>query len=142
MAEWQKWRPNGVMAEWQNGGMAEWQNGGMAECSNGGMAKMADGMADGMEEWRNGRMAEWRNGKNGIRMVEWLNGGNGYLPTIFMVHTNDDNDEDNTDTLKSYSINKMQKILLIGMDLWICGMVEWQNGKMAEWRNGNGGIAE
>jgi hypothetical protein len=30
----------------------------------------------------------------------------------------------------------MQKILLIGMNLWICGMVEWQNGGMAEWQNG------
>jgi hypothetical protein len=45
---------------------------------------------------------------------------------------------------------KMQKFLLIGTDLWIFGMVEWQNGGMAEWQNGrmaewewrNSGIAE
>ncbi len=44
----------------------------------------------------------------------------------------------------------MQKFLLIGTDLWICGMVEWRNGGMAEWQNGrmaewewrNSGIAE
>ncbi len=30
----------------------------------------------------------------------------------------------------------MQKFLLIGMDLWICGMVGWRNGGMAEWQNG------
>jgi hypothetical protein len=94
------------------------------------MAEMADGMADGMEEWRNGGMAEWqkwrmewrmewrnggwnggmaewRNGGNGGRMAEWLNGGNGYLPTIFMVHTNNDDDDDNTNTFKSYSIDKL-----------------------------------
>ncbi len=76
------------MAEMRpNGGVAEWRNGGMVE--------MADGMADGMEEWRNGG--------NGGRMAEWLNGGNGYLPTIFMVHAND-NDKDNTNTFKSFIV--------------------------------------
>jgi hypothetical protein len=105
MAEWR----NGGMAEWrtewQNGGMVEWRNGGMAEWRNGGMAKMADGMADGMEEWRNGGMAEWRNGGNGGRMAEWSNGGNGYLPTIFMVHADDDeDDDDDTDTFKSFIV--------------------------------------
>ncbi len=45
-------------------------------------------------------MAEWQNGRNGGRMAEWLNGGNGYLPTIFMVHANDDDDDDDTDTFK------------------------------------------
>jgi hypothetical protein len=30
-------------------------------------------------------------------MAEWQNGGNGYLPTSFMVHTNDDDDNDDDD---------------------------------------------
>jgi hypothetical protein len=100
---------NGQMAEWRNGRMvemaAEWRNGEMAEWRNGGMAEMADGMADGIEEWQNGGMAEWRNGRNGSQMAEWLNGGNGYLPTIFMVHANDDDDDDdNTNTFKSFIV--------------------------------------
>ncbi len=59
-----------------------------------------------MTEWRNGRMAEWRNGGNGGRMAKWSNGGNGYLPTIFMVHANDDDgdDDDDTDTFKSFIV--------------------------------------
>ena len=72
----------------------------MAEWRNGGMAEMADGMADGMAEWQNGGMAEWWNGG---RMAEWSNGGNGYLPTIFMVHANND-DDDNTNTFKSFMV--------------------------------------
>jgi hypothetical protein len=53
-------------------------------------------------EWQNGRMAEWQNGG----MVEWQKGGMAewyfttYLiyPAIFMVHTNDaDNNTNNTD---------------------------------------------
>ncbi len=63
------------------------------------------GMTKSNVEWQNGGMAEWRNGGNGGRMAEWLNGRNGYLPTIFMVHAND-NDDDNTDTFKSFIVLK------------------------------------
>ncbi len=85
--------------EWWNGGMAEWQ-------------------MEWRMEWRNGRMAEWRNGRNGGRMAEWSNGGNGYLPTIFMVHT-DDADDDDTDTFKSF-------IVLIGKILVPKKIVKWR----------------
>jgi hypothetical protein len=39
-------------------------------------------------------------------MAEWLNGGNGYLPTIFMVHAdnNDDDDDNDTNTIKSFIV--------------------------------------
>ncbi len=63
----------------------EWRNGGMAE-------------------WRNGGMAEWRNGRNGGQTAEWSNGGNGYLPTIFMVHADDGDDNNNTNTFKSFIV--------------------------------------
>jgi hypothetical protein len=46
-------------------------------------------------------MAEWRDGGNGGRMAEWSNGRNGYLPTIFMVHADND-----TNTFKSFIIDK------------------------------------
>jgi hypothetical protein len=65
-------------------------------------------------EWRNGRMAELWNGGNGGQMAEWLNGGNGYLPTIFMVHADDDDDKD-TDTFKSFIVLKLI--------FWIVGVV-------------------
>jgi hypothetical protein len=39
-------------------------------------------------------------------MAEWSNGGNGYLPTIFMVHVDNDDDDDNTDTFKSFIVLK------------------------------------
>jgi hypothetical protein len=53
------------------------------------MAEWRDG---GMAEWPDGGMAEWRNG----RMVFYYNT---YLiyPAIFMVHTNDANDDNDAD---------------------------------------------
>ncbi len=68
-------------------------------------------------EWRNGGLVEWRNGGNGSRMAEWFNGRNGYLPTIFMVPANDDNDDNNnTDTFKSSIVLKSEtgEMILIG----------------------------
>jgi hypothetical protein len=49
---------------------------------------------DGMAEWRDGGMAEWQNG----RMLEWYFTTYLIYPAIFMVHTDDaDDDTDNTD---------------------------------------------
>ncbi len=60
------------MTEWRDGGMAEWRDGGMAEWQKGGMA-----------EWQNGRMAEWYFTTSLI------------YPAIFMVHTDDTNNDAN-----------------------------------------------
>jgi hypothetical protein len=53
-----------------------------------------------MAGWQNGRMAGWRND----RMAEWRNGGmvfyyDTYLiyPAIFMVHTNNDDADNDAD---------------------------------------------
>ncbi len=63
------------------------RNGGMVKQRNGGTAE--------------GRMAEWQNG--GILILaEWWDGRNCYLPTTFMVHADDDNDD--TDTFKSFIV--------------------------------------
>ncbi len=77
-----------MAAKWWNVGMAEWRKWRM----------------EWRMEWRNGGMAEWRNGRNGGRMAEWSNGGNGYLPTIFMVHANNDDDKDDTESFKSFIV--------------------------------------
>ncbi len=39
MAEWQSFRQNGRMTDWQNDGMAEWRNGGMTEWQDDGMVE-------------------------------------------------------------------------------------------------------
>jgi hypothetical protein len=92
-------------AEWQTGRLADWQNGRPAERQNGRKA-----------EWQTGRTAEPQTGRmaerlNSGRMAEWWDckeqryGRNGYLPTLFMVHA--DTNDDDTGTIYSYTIDKL-----------------------------------
>ncbi len=56
-----------------------------------------------MAEWQNGGMAEWQKGG----MAEWYFTTYLIYPAIFMVHTDDnDNDDNNTDTFKSFIVLK------------------------------------
>jgi hypothetical protein len=54
-----------------------------------------------MAEWQNGRMAEWQKGG----MAEWYFTTHLIYPAIFMVHANDNNDnDDDTNTFKSFIV--------------------------------------
>ena len=66
--------------EWWNGFAVEWRNGGMAERRNSVTAELVERLI----------LAEWRDGRNR------------YLPTSFMVHADDDDDD--TDTFKSFIV--------------------------------------
>jgi hypothetical protein len=91
----------GMAEEWRIGGMVEWQNGG-----NGGMAEWRKWRK--WWEWRNDlqkylrgnsigttNVAEWQKEWLNGRMVEWQDG---YLPTTFMVHADNNDDNDDKDT--------------------------------------------
>ncbi len=53
-----------------------------------------------MAGWQNSRMAEWQ--KDG--MAEWYFTTYLIYPAIFMVHAEDDDDDDYTDTFKSFIV--------------------------------------
>ena len=53
-----------------------------------------------MAEWQNGGMAGWQNG----RMAEWYFTTYLIYPAIFMVHADNNNNDDNTDTFKSFIV--------------------------------------
>ncbi len=53
-----------------------------------------------MAGWRNGGMAEVHISDG---MAEWWNGCIPNLPDIFMVHADDDVDNDDTDTFSSFT---------------------------------------
>ena len=57
-----------------------------------------------MAEQLNSRMAEQRTAELVQRLIlaEWRDGRNRYLPTSFMVHADDDDDD--TDTFKSFIV--------------------------------------
>jgi hypothetical protein len=92
-----------LKAEWRIGGLAEWWNGGMAEMAewqnggNGGNGRnggtICKNTCVGIQLGPN--VAKWQKERSNGRMVEWLDG---YLPTTFMVHADDNNDDNDDNT--------------------------------------------
>ncbi len=57
-----------------------------------------------MAEWLNGGMAEWQKGG----MAEWYFTTYLIYPAIFMVHADDNDDDNDTDTFKSFIVLKLR----------------------------------